>query len=230
VRGKKRSRPVAMSMYNRSSNPCFAGHCEVRLPKGSGSLAVRELRAGMAVWTPRGPRRVAAVVATAVRDIVLCNVGLLCITPWHPIQVDSRWSFPWEVSNESVPFSGTIYSVLLAPSPDPDAHAIMVGNSVCVSLGHGIQAGNDARAHKFFGSYRRVVRSLNLLPRDSSGVLRCCGMKRHPKSGLACGFVGYGRLGQRRGKRQSVVVIKSTISRRTRGKTLGSRPLRVAVF
>jgi hypothetical protein len=230
--GATRSQPshsISMARYNRSSNPCFAGHCKVRLPKGSGSVAVRDLRAGMAVWTPRGPRCVKAVVATAVRDIILCNIGSLCITPWHPIQGDGRWLFPWEVSNKSIPFSGTIYSVLLEPSPDSDAHAIMVGEHVCVSLGHGIQAGDDARAHKFFGSYRRVVRSLNLLPRGSNGVLRCRGMKRHPKSGLACAFVWHGRIGRPPGEDQSVKWIKSTISRSARYQAPSPRSFRMAV-
>lgn len=191
--------PVSMARYNRSSNPCFAGHCMVRLPEGSESIAIQDLRTGMAVWTPRGSRRVRAVVVTNVQGIVLCNIGSLSVTPWHPIQqADGSWSFPNEISKECIPFTGDIYSVLLESSPDPDAHAIMVGGSVCVTLGHGIQVENgDVRAHEFFGSCPQVLRSLSKLPRDSNGVLRCAGIKRNPTTGVACAFIGNGSFGER---------------------------------
>lgn len=202
--GHMRSVPTfSMSSYNRSSNPCFAGHCKIRLPnaKGTETIPIRDLRPGMAVWTPRGSRLVAAVVATAVQDIEICKIGSLSITPWHPMQStqSSQWQFPWQISSQPlVPFSGTIYSVLLAPSSDPEAHAIMVGGRVCVTLGHGIRAsgneqGQDVRAHKFFGSYRRVLKSLDNLPRNRDGVLKCRGIKRSTVTGLASGFVGAGQ-------------------------------------
>lgn len=193
--------PISMSRYNRSSNPCFAGHCMVRLAEGSESIAVQDLRAGMKVWTPRGSRCVRSIIATHVRDIVLCNIGSLSVTPWHPIQrAGGNWSFPSDVSEECIPFTGDIYSVLLDSSEDPDAHAIMVGGSVCVTLGHGIQAGNgdgDVRAHEFFGNHQRVAQSLAKLTRDSNGVLRCGGIRRDPSTGLACAFVGDGNLPNR---------------------------------
>jgi hypothetical protein len=182
-----------MARYNRSSNPCFAGHCRVRLQQEDNSIAVQDLRPGMIVWTPCGPRRVKAVVATKVHDIVLCRFGLLWITPWHPILQDSNWVFPWMVSHETLHYSGDIYSILLEQHPHHNAHAVMIGGYVCVSLGHGIQTGHDIRTHDFFGSYQKVSRSLQLLPRDSNGVFRCSGIRRHPKSGLACGFVACAR-------------------------------------
>ena len=171
----------------------------VRLSKDDDSIAIQDLRPEMTVWTPCGPRPVKAVIATAVRDAFLCNIGTLSVTPWHPIQqANGDWTFPCEVSENTTPYTGDIYSVLLGRGPDPDSHAIMVGESVCVTLGHGIQAGNeDIRAHGFFGSYKKVVGSLELLPRDANGVLKCEGVKRHPKTGLACEFVGAGRFKQR---------------------------------
>ncbi|EEH07972.1 U-box domain-containing protein [Histoplasma capsulatum G186AR] len=181
-----------MSRYNCRNNPCFAGHCNIRLAERNSSLPIRDIRAGIKVWTPLGPRRVRAVLATAVKNTILCNIGSLSITPWHPIQVAGDWIFPSHVSEQNVPFSGTVYSVLLDPSPVSDAHAIMVEGHVCVSLGHGIQGCNDVRAHPFFGSYPSVLRSLASLPRDVNGILRCSGMKRNPLTGLACGFIGEG--------------------------------------
>ncbi|OJD26589.1 hypothetical protein ACJ73_02028 [Blastomyces percursus] len=183
----------AMSRYNCRNNPCFAGHCNIRISEGNDSLPIRSIRAGAKVWTPRGPRRVRAVLATAVKDTVVCNIGSLMITPWHPIQVAGDWMFPSDVSEQNTPFSGKVYSVLLDSSPNSDAHAVMVEGHVCVSLGHGVLGGNDVRAHAFFGSYPSVARSLASLPRDANGVLRCSGVKRNPLTGLACGFIGEGR-------------------------------------
>ncbi|KLJ08708.1 hypothetical protein EMPG_15862 [Blastomyces silverae] len=183
----------AMSRYNCRNNPCFAGQCNIRLPEGNDSVPIQNLRAGTKVWTPRGPRRVRAVLATAVKDTVLCNISSLMVTPWHPIQIAGDWMFPSDVSERNTPFSGKVYSVLLDSSPDSDAHAIMVEGHVCVSLGHGVRSGNDVRAHAFFGSYPSVARSLASLPRDVNGVLRCSGVKRNILTGLACGFIGEGR-------------------------------------
>ncbi|KGQ01713.1 hypothetical protein PAAG_11560 [Paracoccidioides lutzii Pb01] len=189
--GTVKAYPVySMSRYNTRNNPCFAGHCRIRLPEANSSLPIRNLRPGTKVWTPVGPRRVKTVVATTVKNMTLCKIGSLLITPWHPIQVERGWVFPSNVSNHNTPFTGTVYSVLLDPSPNSDAHAIMVGNHVCVSLGHGVLSGSDVRAHAFFGSYSNVVRSLASLSRDTNGRLRCSGMKRNSLTGLACGFIG----------------------------------------
>src|SRR5690606_22854238 len=91
------------------------------------------------------------------------------------------------------------YSVMLSPGDDPEGHAIMVGEKVCVTLGHGILSGRnddegDVRAHGFFGDYQRVAQSLGMLPVDSEGVLRCGGIQRDEVTGLACGFVRDERL------------------------------------
>ncbi|PGH15567.1 hypothetical protein AJ79_02349 [Helicocarpus griseus UAMH5409] len=205
----------SMSRYNSRNNPCFAGHCHIRLTEGNGSIPIRNLRVGIEVWTPRGPRRVRAILATTVGNATLCNIGLLSITPWHPIQTAWGWAFPSDVADEHTSFTGKVYSVLLDPSSDPDAHAIMVEEHVCVSLGHGIQSGDDARSHAFFGNYSSVVKSLALLPRDVNGILRCAGIKRNRLTGLACGFMAEGKLRLPAGKSTSRKVAKTTLCHRT---------------
>ena len=185
-----------MSRYRDRNIPCFAGHCMVRTPNGS--IAVKNIRPGMMLWTPSGPHAVKAVVATSVRDVALCRVGSLHITPWHPIMTEGgSWAFPAEVQHEETKFSGKIYSILLERSMVFDTHAISVEGHVCVTLGHGYQGnhGSDVRAHPFFGSYSRVLRSLSALPRDFRGVLHSAGIKRDTRTGLATSFVGADRTG-----------------------------------
>ncbi|PGH20784.1 hypothetical protein AJ80_03411 [Polytolypa hystricis UAMH7299] len=218
----------SMSRYNRRSDPCFAGHCIVRLAEGKGSIPVRNLCSGMAVWTPSGSRRVKAVVATKVADVALCKIGSLWITPWHPMQSEGgRWVFPREVAHEVKSFSGTIYSVLLVPNGATDAHAMMVGGQVCVTLGHGVIFGTDVRAHPFLGNYRQVAKSLALLPRDSSGILRSGGIRRDPKTRLAAAFIA---PRQRRQHLQPRIRVKIIFARRAHNRAPAWKSCRLAMF
>lgn len=185
---------VSMSRYNSSSNPCFEGNCKVTMADRS-EVLVKNLAPGMLAWTPTGGRQVLAVLKTNVRghNQRLCQVGELLVTPWHPIKHEGQWRFPAHVADRTVASKGSVYSVLLAPSRHPDAHAIEVGGQVCVTLGHGVLKsangdGDDVRAHAFFGNYRRVVMSLARLRADRNGHLQCVGLQRDSKTGLACGF------------------------------------------
>ncbi|KAF3483013.1 U-box domain containing protein [Arthroderma uncinatum] len=164
------------------------GNCDI----SNTNIAIEALRPGMTVWTPHGSREVKAVLQTSVTDIEICKIGSLEITPWHPMQFQGRWEFPFNASSGNVQaFSGNIYSVLLEPDSNSGAHAIMVENNICVTLGHGILAGDDVRAHELFGNYKLVSKKLESLPRLANGLLHCMGIERSPDSGLACGFIGY---------------------------------------
>lgn len=190
VRKLGKHKMVHMSRYNSSSNPCFEGNCKVTMADRS-EVLVKTLMPGMKVWTPMGGRRVVAVLKTNVRsnNQKLCRVGDLLVTPWHPVKHQGQWAFPAQVADLTVGSKGSVYSVLLAPSKQPDAHAIEVGGQVCVTLGHGIiKSPNDVRAHSFFGNYRRVAMSLSRLNADKNGHLRCVGLQRDSRTGLACGF------------------------------------------
>lgn len=185
-------RLIPMSRWNSSSNPCFAGNCKVRLGDGK-QVAVKTLRKGMLVWTPAGNSRILAVVRTRAqgREQSVCRVGDLLVTPWHPIKYEGRWRFPVEVADAALAFTGSVYSVMLTASGNPDAHAIEVGGQVCVTLGHGIvRGGEDVRSHAFFGNHSTVMRSLSRLAVDQNGHIRCVGLQRRSKDGLACGFLG----------------------------------------
>ena len=180
----------SMARYHSSANPCFDGVCEIRMGDDT-DLAIRKLAPGMEVWTPKGARNVVAIMRTAAkpkgRD-ELCRVGDLWVTPYHPISIDGKWVFPADVAVDSKLCRTSVYSVLLAPSGEPDAHAIQVGGQLCTALGHGSLRGSDARAHAFFGSYAKVVRSLMKLTRNEDGHLVSVGVERNARTGLVCGF------------------------------------------
>jgi hypothetical protein len=182
----------SMAMYNNSCGPCFAGECQVLL-EGGKKVALQELKRGMKVVTPKGTRRVGVVVRTAIESgrLVMCRIGELKVTPWHPIRIEGKWVFPANVVEAQLEECDAIYSALLEPDADVDAHAFEVDGITAITLGHGLVASSraDARAHPFFGSYTKVLDSLKNLAgfESEEGVVYCVGVHRD-SAGLICGF------------------------------------------
>ncbi|KAK1671615.1 von Willebrand factor type A domain-containing protein [Colletotrichum godetiae] len=180
---------VSMSHYNSSSGVCFIASTPVRLAS-SRIVPIKALRRGVAVQTPSGPRRVVAILKTPVEREIMCRVGELVVTPWHPLSLDGgkTWTFPANIADQPVRYTGCIYSVLLQPNRDSKAHAINVAGKWGVTLGHGIVTGQDSRAHQFFGNYRKVVRSLRRIGVSKKGVAMGGGVSRDSATGLVSGF------------------------------------------
>ncbi|KAB2578271.1 hypothetical protein DBV05_g3221 [Lasiodiplodia theobromae] len=122
------SRVISMAAYNNPHNPCFAGPSRILLASGR-RIPVRLLRRGAAILTPAGPRRVAAVVETALRSVALCELGELLVTPWHPVfdAQSAAWVFPATVAEARVRRGVKVYSVMLEEGRGPEAHAVDVG-------------------------------------------------------------------------------------------------------
>ncbi|UKZ76403.1 hypothetical protein TrVFT333_004107 [Trichoderma virens FT-333] len=192
-RGKGRSGshapPTSMAMYRNSSGVCFAGSTAVELASGK-ITEIRKLKSGIRVRTPLGPRKVAMVLKTKVSSEVLCRIGSLLVTPWHPLSMDGKnWDFPANMSDTPVLYTGFIYSVLLQPDRRADAHAIRVGDAWGVTLGHGVTRGTDIRAHEFFSDYMRVrIGLMKLEEAGRKGVVKGGGIDRDPMTGLVRGF------------------------------------------
>ncbi|KAI1388121.1 hint-domain-containing protein [Hypoxylon trugodes] len=186
---------VMMRSLNSSIGPCFTGSSKVLLACGR-KIPIRQLQQGSYVWTPMGSRRVEALLKTIVQEAVMCKIGDLVVTPWHPIKVADEWGFPQDLTLNSehpqvVVYSGHIYSVLLQPGQDPEAHAIEVGGTLAVTLGHGIVRGDDVRAHQFLGDYERVLSAIAKFRPGKDGVALSSGVERCNGDGLVCGFKEY---------------------------------------
>jgi len=178
--------------YGSYSGPCFAGECQVLLEDGK-KVALQELKGGMKVITPKGTRRVGAVVRTTIesRRLMMCRIGELKVTPWHPIRIEGKWVFPANVVEVQLEECDAVYSALLEADAEVDAHAFEVEGVTAVTLGHGLVASNgaDVRAHPFFGSYTKVLGGLRDLAgfESEAGVVHCVGVHRD-SVGLVCGF------------------------------------------
>ncbi|KAH0492916.1 hypothetical protein TgHK011_007843 [Trichoderma gracile] len=185
----------SMARYRNSSGVCFAGSTAVELASGR-VTQIRKLKHGSRVLTPLGPRKVVMVLKTKVTSETLCRIGSVLVTPWHPLSTDGKsWDFPANMSDDAVLYTGCIYSVLLQPDRRPDAHAIRVGDAWGVTLGHGITRGTDARAHEFFGDYRRVKMGLmKLESAGRKGVVQGRGVERDSTTGLVRGFRRTGNI------------------------------------
>ena len=183
--------PVSMARWNNRYGGCFAGECQVMLDGGK-KVTLQDLKRGMKVVTPKGTRRVGAVVRIAIEGgrLMMCRIGELKVTPWHPIRVEGKWIFPADVVEAQLQECDAVYTVLLEADADVDAHAFEVEGVTAVTLGHGLVAskGGDARAHPFFGSYTKVLDSLKDLAgfESKDGVAHCIGVHRDSAALICC--------------------------------------------
>ncbi|KAF3011381.1 hypothetical protein E8E14_009537 [Neopestalotiopsis sp. 37M] len=179
---------VSMSSYNRSDNPCFSASSMVTLATGQ-DVAVSILREGSVVQTAAGGRKVAVVLRTRVREVIMCRINKsLLITPYHPIVHKGSWTFPAFFATGAVVYSGTVYSILLEPDADAQAHTLRMGGTWATTLGHGITSGMDARAHCFLGNYTRISKALTVLGIGSNGIAVSSGVIRDKRSKKLKGF------------------------------------------
>ncbi|KAL7622664.1 hypothetical protein AAE478_008178 [Parahypoxylon ruwenzoriense] len=189
---------ITMSRLNSRYEPCFSSSSPVILADGS-RVPVCKISRGSLLRTPAGNRRVSAVLKTPVTGIPMCRVSELLVTPWHPIRIedDGEWFFPADppqpdTQPKVVIYSGHIYSVLLQPDPNVDAHALRIGGVWAVTLGHGLVRGShDVRGHEFLGDYRRVARAIARLQPGRNCVALTGGVLRRDGDGLVCGFKKY---------------------------------------
>jgi len=189
----QRQAPVNMARWNNRYGGCFAGECQVQL-EGGKKVALCELKRGMNVVTPKGSRKVGAVVRIAIEGgrLMMCRIGELRVTPWHPIRIEGKWVFPGDVVEGQLEECAAVYTVLLEADSDVDAHAFDVEGVTAVTLGHGLVASKEAdvRAHPFFGSYTKVLNGLKELAgfESEDGLAHCVGVHRD-SAGLIAGFV-----------------------------------------
>lgn len=191
AQGQTYRAPVSMQQWNMRAGPCFVGASLVRLADDSGGVVeARLLRRGMRVWTPAGPMAIAAVLKTHIQtgELPLCKIGGgLLITPWHPVVSGHTWVFPADIASPEMTQCDAIYSLLLEPADDPDAHQIVVDGVMCVTLGHGVADAGDVRAHAFLGDYNAIAADLRLAE-HVEGVVNLAGVRRGAE-GTISGFV-----------------------------------------
>jgi len=207
---------VRMSRYNSPSNPCFAGHCTVKMATGH-EMRIDELRPRDVIWTAINSqgcivREIVKTKSSHTGDQIMLTIRAdetktekssgkeleaLCITPYHPIKINGSWHLPNDIADNVVAAksrtipTGCIYSILLEQNNNPEAHVIHVGGISCVTLGHGLtdESESDVRSHPYFGNYDAVAKDLERLDTDEYGRRISGGVLREGKCGLAMRFL-----------------------------------------
>lgn len=181
--------------YTFGTGACFAKGTLVTLNTGATKL-IEELRSADIVQTLAGERFVVGVLRTDVENEIMCRLGDMFVTAWHPVSIEGiDWCFPVHLTTEPTLYTGEIYSVLLEVDNSHFAHTIHLGSVWAATLGHGITNTSpgddgtpaDVRAHPFFGDYLEVCSKIAVL-RPMSGAYYYYGTQRDPTTGWVNGF------------------------------------------
>jgi len=196
-------RVVNMSAYNNSRGPCFGPSTQVLVLDGQEERLVpcSELRRGDMIVTglTRDVCRIRCVIETFASDyipVVHFENYNFSITPWHPVNVTGKWSFPAVIADENgngrLRMVSRVYNFIL--EKEYSDHTILLdGRYPSVLLGHGLKDDAEVLNHAYFASYDRVAHDLSRMQGWNEGYIKLNALNcidRNPKSGLVVGLVG----------------------------------------
>ena len=104
--------------------------------------------------------------------------GGLKLTPWHPIKLQDKWTFPCDVNAAEVKEQpcDAVYSFLveypvttIEKKQNRYASEMIISGIRCLTLAHGIK-GDLVASHPFFGT-EAVVRNMETLRGYSQGLI-----------------------------------------------------------
>ena len=166
--GGGNSQPVTnMRQYNSSSNPCFAGQCQIVM-SGGNKKKVGDLVKGDKLHTPHGEATLVCVLKTQCElgqaELIRFDDGLI-ITPWHPIKMKGApsWVFPIHVNASVNMVCPYVYSLIL-----DKGHIVTINNINCITLGHNYK--DDVIRHPYFGS-QKIINDLKKMPGWKKGLI-----------------------------------------------------------
>ena len=174
-----RAVPESMSNYNCRSGPCFAGPCRVKMADSS-RKACFDIRKGDIVQTRTGQARVVCVLKTPCETATLVKYGTLMATPWHPVMVNDRWTFPNDLGDAAEYPCAAVFSFLL----EPGFQDMYIEDVPCITLAHGIE-NDEVATHPFYGT-EKVIEAMQKHNGFEDGLVEVLSVKRD--TNLACGF------------------------------------------
>lgn len=122
------------------------------------------------------------IARSAAKPLLRLDGSGLVVTPKHPVRVGGKWTIPAKLPATAVPHNGFVYTVVV-----DSGHVVLVDGVECVTWGHGLA--DEAVAHSFYGSLRRVVENLSRLPGWTVGQVEVDGCIRAAKDGRVEGLV-----------------------------------------
>jgi hypothetical protein len=180
--------PVSMDYYYNCGGGCIGSEGKVLMPDNSFRL-VKDIRKGDYVKLPNGESaQVICVTRTTLnpRDkvpLVLLGSSLI-ITPWHPVLMNNKWSFPCQIGKPwNMTITTEVFNFILEKG-----HIMTVNGIDCVTLGHGFI--DDVVKHSYFGT-EEVINDLKSMPGWQTGFidLDSISTRRDPETGLVTGYL-----------------------------------------
>lgn len=101
-----------------------------------------------------GAKIICKIVFKSTNQINLVKYKDLVITPWHPIIVNKKWVFPFDVCDDNDIVSDVVYNFIL-----DSGHVLNVNGVQCVTLGHNFIG--EVIGHPYFGSQKIVQDFMN---------------------------------------------------------------------
>ena len=145
---------ITNTFYN-AGGGCWAPNTYVRMSDNT-LMLIQNIQPNMKVWTPNGPALVEYVVVLGTKKStqLMCKLGKLWITPWHPVLINNEWRHPDSISDIVDINMPIVYNLVLDKN-----HIIEVDGILSVTLGHGFNG--PIVSHSFFGSKENVLRDLS---------------------------------------------------------------------
>ena len=174
---------MAQVFYN-TGGGCWAPGTMIRMADNK-YMEIENIRKGMYVWTVSGPALVeyALVLGSKNQTQVMCQVGKLWITPWHPILINNEWKHPETITPMVNRIMPIVYNLIL-----DRGYIIEADDIQTVTLGHGLK-GNIIE-HDFFGNKQKILDDLKDLPgfNDCRPVFTNLKVKKDPVTGFITGW------------------------------------------
>jgi Mg-chelatase subunit ChlD len=199
--------PMNMAAFNDRDMPCFHEDCFVSI-MGNTQKRLKDLQKGDVLKNGAVVRCI--VRATCVGDHAeLVSLGSIKVTPWHPVCIDGKWTFPADIGKAEKMHCVAVCSIVCESldksrnnhernRDDNDRYKVRVEKEMhpyieiegipCAVLGHGV-VDDPVLAHKYFGT-EAVISDLSKCVGWEKGRITFgtgC-MLRDKESGLVCGY------------------------------------------
>ena len=161
------NRISSMEGYYRSDSVCFDGEGFVLLSNNT-LIKINELKKGDRLFNMNNiPSKVECVIKQNINEEMdVCVVNDILISPYHPIFVFNKWTFPAIEFKIQKKFITSFYNIVL-----DNNDTIVINYIPVITLGHNLNA-NPTTKHDYFGTCK-IRDDLKLVKGYNEGLIEC---------------------------------------------------------
>jgi len=148
--------------FHDTSSVCFDGECLVALSDGN-QKKIKELIKGDLL---KDNAKVICLIKNNISNgkLDLVHMNGFKLTPYHPIKINNKWSFPIDHGKLIYTSCDAVYNLVLDKT-----HIISINGFECVTLAHGFND-DEVLKHPYFGT-NLVIEDLQKIPGWNSGFV-----------------------------------------------------------